>query len=67
MKGVLNMRGEGRRLYFHSVHMLMDTRFGKAWARDEVRESRFVMIGRGIDAAAMREGLLDCIDEPVHS
>ncbi|WP_144113136.1 CobW family GTP-binding protein [Paraburkholderia sp. BCC1886] len=65
MKGVLNMRGEGRRLYFHSVHMLMDSRFGKAWARDEMRESRFVMIGRGIDAAAMREGLLDCIEEPV--
>jgi len=67
MKGVLNVRGEGRRLYFHSVHMLMDTRFGKAWTRDEVRESRFVIIGRGMDAAAMREGLLDCIDEPVHS
>ncbi|WP_144149249.1 CobW family GTP-binding protein [Paraburkholderia sp. BCC1884] len=67
MKAVLNMRGEGRRLYFHSVHMLMDTRFGKAWARDEVRESRFVMIGRGIDAAAMHEALLNCIDEPVHS
>jgi G3E family GTPase len=66
MKGVLNMRGEGRRLYFHSVHMLMDTRFGKAWARDEIRESRFVMIGRGIDAVAMREGLLECINETVH-
>jgi G3E family GTPase len=67
MKGVLNMRGEGRRLYFHSVHMLMDTQFGKAWIREEVRESRFVMIGRGIDAATLRQGLLDCIDEPVHS
>lgn len=67
MKGVLNLRGEGRRLYFHSVHMLMDTRFGKAWARDELRESRFVVIGRGIDAAAMRDGLLGCMNEPEHA
>jgi G3E family GTPase len=67
MKGVLNMAGEGRRLYFHSVHMLMDTRFGKAWAQGEPRESRFVMIGRGIDAAAMREGLLSCLHEPAHA
>lgn len=62
MKGVLHMRGEGRRLHFHSVHMLMDTRFGKAWTPDELRENRFVVIGRGLDAAALRHGLLGCID-----
>jgi len=62
MKGVLNMHGEGRRLHFHSVHMLMDTRFGKAWARDEPRENRFVIIGRGIDEVALRDGLFQCID-----
>ncbi|WP_233889867.1 CobW family GTP-binding protein [Paraburkholderia flagellata] len=61
MKGVLNIDGETRRLHFHSVHMLMDTHFGKAWARDEMRESRFVAIGRGLDAHALRAGLLGCV------
>lgn len=61
MKGVLNIDGETRRLHFHSVHMLMDTHFGKAWARDELRESRFVAIGRGLDAHALRAGLLGCV------
>jgi len=62
MKGVLNMHDEPRRLHFHSVHMLLDTTFGRAWMRDETRESRFVMIGRNIDAAQMRDGLLSCMN-----
>ncbi|MGH8779876.1 CobW family GTP-binding protein [Paraburkholderia sp.] len=61
MKGVLNLSGETRRLYFHSVHMLMDTRFGKPWTTDDTRESRFVAIGRGLDAAALRDGLMACV------
>ncbi|GGD88937.1 CobW family GTP-binding protein [Caballeronia grimmiae] len=62
MKGVLNMHDEPRRLHFHSVHMLLDTTFGRAWMRGETRESRFVMIGRNIDAARMRDGLLSCMN-----
>jgi G3E family GTPase len=42
MKGVLNLHDESRRLYFHSVHMLLDTTFGKAWQRDEARENHLV-------------------------
>jgi G3E family GTPase len=62
MKGVLNMHDEPRRLHFHSVHMLLDTKFGRAWMRDETRENRFVMIGRNIDVAQMRDGLLSCMN-----
>lgn len=61
MKGVLNLHEERRRLHFHSVHMLLDSSFGKAWAQDEPRGSKFVMIGRDLDMAAMREGLLGCM------
>jgi G3E family GTPase len=39
----------------------MDSSFGKPWAADETRESRFVAIGRDLDAASLREGLLACI------
>lgn len=62
MKGVLNLHDQPRRLHFHSVHMVLDTTFGRAWMRDEKRESRFVMIGRNLDAAQMRDGLLSCVN-----
>lgn len=65
MKGVLNVSGEARRLHFHSVHMLMETSFGKAWKADEARASRFVVIGRSLDAQALRAGLLDCVADAV--
>ena len=61
MKGVLNVHEEARRLHFHSVHMLMDTTFGKAWNHSEPRDTRFVMIGRNLDATSMRDGLLGCM------
>lgn len=61
MKGVLNVHDEARRLHFHSVHMLLDAQFGKAWTHDEPRETRFVMIGRNIDAGRMRDGLVNCM------
>ncbi|ASW01703.1 CobW family GTP-binding protein [Paraburkholderia aromaticivorans] len=61
MKGVLNLHDEARRLHFHSVHMLMDTTFGKAWSQSEPRDNRFVMIGRNLDARVMRDGLLGCM------
>ncbi|MEI6000758.1 GTP-binding protein [Paraburkholderia bengalensis] len=61
MKGVLNVAGEMRRLHFHSVHMLMETSFGKPWEKDELHESRFVVIGRELDEDALRSGLLECV------
>jgi G3E family GTPase len=60
MKGVLNVRGEARRLYFHGVHMLTESSFGNPWRGDEVRESKFVAIGRDLDAASLRAGLAEC-------
>jgi G3E family GTPase len=59
MKGVLSLNGEARRLHFHSVHMLLDSRFGKPWS-GEARDSKFVVIGRNLDEAQLRDGLLSC-------
>lgn len=61
MKGVLNLAGEARRVIFHSVHMLMETRFDKPWANNVSRETRFVVIGRDLDEHAMEAGLRGCI------
>jgi G3E family GTPase len=59
MKGVLNLNGEARRLHFHSVHMLLDSHFGKPWS-GEARDSKFVVIGRNLDEVRLRDGLLSC-------
>jgi G3E family GTPase len=61
MKGVLSLHKEERRLHFHSVHMLLDSCFGKAWERGERRDSKLVMIGRDLNVSEMREGLLGCV------
>jgi G3E family GTPase len=60
MKGVLNMRGEARRVHLHSVHMLIESSFGKVWGDGEARESKLVAIGRNLDAAALQAGLAEC-------
>lgn len=67
MKGVLRVNGEARRLHFHSVHMLMEGSFGKAWGADEAHASRFVVIGRALDEQALRTGLLGCVAETTGS
>lgn len=63
MKGVLNLVGEARKFYFHSVHMLLDGRPGKAWDDTAPRTSRFVFIGRHLDRAALQQGFLSCVHE----
>lgn len=60
MKGVLNFRGEARRYVLHGVHMTLDGRHGRPWRPDEPRINELVLIGRGLDASALRSGFLAC-------
>lgn len=61
MKGVLNFAGEARRFHFHSVHMLLESTPGKPWKPAEARNNLFVVIGRDLDSAQLRDGLLACL------
>jgi G3E family GTPase len=61
MKGVLNFHAEARQFHFHSVHMLLEAEPGRAWLKDEPRESRFVFIGRNLNFSQLRESFLSCI------
>ena len=61
VKGVLDLQGEARQFYFHSVHMLLDSKPGRRWRSDEQRKSKLVFIGRGLDIEALREGFLSCV------
>jgi G3E family GTPase len=60
MKGILSLAGEARRYHFHGVHMLLETTPGRRWAAHEQRETRLVMIGRGLDATSIAEQLQAC-------
>ena len=59
-KGILDVKGEERRLVFQAVHMLLEGDFQRAWREDEPRYSRMVFIGRNLDEAALRRGFEAC-------
>ncbi len=59
-KGILEVRGEDRRLVFQAVHMLLEGDFQRPWRDGEARSSRMVFIGRNLDEAALRRGFEAC-------
>ena len=62
-KGVLAVRGMDQKFVFQGVHMLFAGDFSSevaSWKEDEVRECRFVFIGRNLDHEALQAGLLEC-------
>jgi G3E family GTPase len=59
-KGILDVKGEDRRLVFQAVHMIMEGDFQRPWRDDEPRYSRLVFIGRDLDEAALRAGFEAC-------
>lgn len=60
-KGILDVKGRSSRLVFQAVHMLSDAGEGKPWAPGEMRSSKLVFIGRGLEAASLRVGFEGCI------
>jgi G3E family GTPase len=59
-KGILDVKGEDRRLVFQAVHMIMEGDLQRAWKPEERRYSRLVFIGRNLDEAKLRAGLEAC-------
>jgi G3E family GTPase len=59
-KGILDIKGEERRLVFQAVHMMLEGDLQRPWREDETRESRLVFIGRNLDAASLRAGFEAC-------
>lgn len=68
MKGVLELRGEGRRFQFHSVHMLLEMVPGPRWPVGAQRMSCLVLIGRGLDRERLAHEFSECgADAPSHA
>ena len=62
-KGVLAVKGVQEKYVFQGVHMLFAGDFSREiglWKDNEVRECRFVFIGRDLDHEALKQGLMDC-------
>lgn len=59
-KGILSLAGHDQRYVFQGVHMVMDSDWGSAWGEGEPRESRFVLIGRNLDAAELERAFAAC-------
>ena len=60
-KGILAFTDLNRRYVFQAVHMLMDGEPGKPWGKNEARRSRFVLIGRNLDAGELRAQFDACV------
>jgi len=59
-KGILDIKGESRRLVFQAVHMILEGDYQRDWKDGEPRYSRMVFIGRDLDEAAIRAGFEAC-------
>ncbi|HET6969551.1 MAG TPA: GTP-binding protein [Phenylobacterium sp.] len=60
-KGILDVKGEERRLVFQAVHMILEGDFQDPWKASDNRYSRLVFIGRNLNEAALRAGFESCI------
>jgi G3E family GTPase len=60
-KGILDVKGENRRLVFQAVHMILEGDYQRDWKDGEVRNSRMVFIGRDLDEAALKAGFEACV------
>ena len=60
-KGILEVKGENRRLVFQAVHMILEGDYQRDWKDGEARSSRMVFIGRDLDEAALKAGFEACV------
>ncbi|ESQ93427.1 CobW family GTP-binding protein [Asticcacaulis benevestitus] len=60
-KGILDVRGEDKRLVFQAVHMILEGELQGEWREGEKRISRAVFIGRHLDTVAIKAGFEACI------
>jgi G3E family GTPase len=59
-KGILDVKGENRRLVFQAVHMILEGDLQREWRDGDQRYSRMVFIGRNLDEAALKAGFEAC-------
>ena len=59
-KGVINVQNMNRRFVFQGVHMLFQGEFTDPWGEGEIRETRFIFIGKNLNKEELVNGFLAC-------
>ncbi len=60
-KGIIDIKGDDRRLVFQAVHMILEGDYQRPWTDKDQRYSRMVFIGRDLDEAALKAGFASCV------
>ncbi|HEU0010914.1 MAG TPA: GTP-binding protein [Verrucomicrobiae bacterium] len=60
-KGILQIRGQPKRVIFQGVQMMFDARPDRLWNAGERRMSQLVFVGKELDEARIRRGFAACI------
>ena len=60
-KGILQIKGQGKRVVFQGVQNMFDAKPDRFWNPDEKRLSQLVFIGKDLDEAKIREGFAACL------
>jgi G3E family GTPase len=60
-KGILFMQGAESRVVFQGVHQIMGSDLGRAWEKDEIKESKIVFIGNNLPKSIIISGLEQCL------
>jgi G3E family GTPase len=59
-KGIIDIKGDNRRLVFQAVHMILEGDYQRDWKDSDQRYSRMVFIGRNLDEAKLKAGFAAC-------
>lgn len=62
-KGILHIKGQGKRIVFQGVQMMFDAAPERFWNAGEKRQSQLVFIGKELDEAKIRAGFEACVTE----
>jgi G3E family GTPase len=60
-KGILQIKGQARRVIFQGVQTMFDARPDRLWNVGEKRQSQLVFIGKDLDEAKIRRSFTACI------
>ncbi|MDB6111415.1 MAG: Cobalamin synthesis protein [Pedosphaera sp.] len=60
-KGILNIKGQPKRVVFQGVQMMFDAAPDRFWNADEPRKSQLVFIGRELDEVKIKAGFEECV------
>lgn len=61
LKGIIDVAGEDRRLVVQAVHMQLEGDYQRPWRAGEMRASRLVLIGRGLNTTQLQGAFEACI------